>query len=229
MIPRFLRRLDDTATRTVLVSLALFALVIAVFLVGKTGAFGNLDQMQGTIARLAEGPWGLPALIGAFIVCAFFGVPQFLLIGMAVVAFGPIVGFAYAWLATLASGTLTFWIGRLVGEKAVRRYGGNFANRLSSFIGRNSFLASAIVRNVPTGPFLLVNMAFGVSQARFSHYLAGLAVGVIPKLVLVTFAGQSVLSALGGRPILAVSAAVGAVAVWIILALFARRRVKADP
>ncbi|MEM7766114.1 MAG: VTT domain-containing protein [Pseudomonadota bacterium] len=228
LLPRFLRRLDDTATRTVLVSIGLFALVISVFLIGKSGAVINLDVMQGAIDQLASGPWGLPALIGLFVVCAFVGIPQFVLIGMAVVAFGPAVGFAYAWLATLVSGTVTFWTGRLAGEEAIRRYGGNFANRMSAFIGRNAFFASAIVRNVPTGPFLLVNMAFGVSHARFSHYLGGMAVGVLPKLFLVTFAGQSVLSALGGRPLLAIAAAIAAVGLWIVLALYARKRVKAD-
>lgn len=227
LLPTFLRRLDATASRTVLVSLVLFALVIAIFLIGKSGLLIDLDGLEGQMGALASGPWGLPALIGVFIVCAFLGVPQFVLIGMAVVAFGPVMGFAYSWVATLVSGTATFFTGRLAGEDAIRRYGGNFANRMSAFIGRNAFIASALVRNVPTGPFLLVNMAFGVSQARFSHYLAGMAVGVLPKLFLVAFAGQSVLSALGGRPLLAVAAAIAALALWLLLALYARQRVKA--
>lgn len=227
ILPPFLRRLDDTAARTVLVSVTLFGLVLAVFLLGKSGILLDIDAVQALIGGLADSIWGLPALIAVFCVSAFVGIPQFVLIGMAIVAFGPALGFGYSWVATLVSGAFTFWIGRFAGEEAVRRYGGNFANRMSSFIGQNAFLASAIVRNVPTGPFLLVNMAFGVSRARFTHYLAGMAVGVLPKLFLVTFAGQSVLSALGGRPILAIVAALAAVALWVLLALYARRRVRA--
>ena len=226
VFPRFFRRLDATATRTVIVSVLLFGSVIALFLIGRSGSLVDLDTLQTTLSGLATGPWGLPALVAVFCICAFIGVPQFVLIGIAVFAFGPVFGFAYSWVATLASGTVTFWVGRLAGEDAMRRYGGNFANRMSAFIGRNAFVASAVVRNVPTGPFLLVNMAFGVSRARFLHYLGGMALGVLPKLTLVAFAGQSVLSAMGGRPLLAGAAAVAAIAVWVLLALYARRRIR---
>lgn len=225
---RFLRRLDATAMRTVLVSLALFGTVIAIFVVGKTGSLLDVDGMSAALGDLAAGPWGLPALIVVFCLCAFLGVPQFVLIGMSVFAFGPMLGFAYAWLATLVSGTVTFWVGRLSGEDAMRRYGGNFANRMSAFIGRNAFAASAIVRNVPTGPFLMVNMAFGVSRARFSHYLAGMALGVLPKIGLVAFAGSSIASAVDGNLWMAGAAAALAVGIWIGLALYARSRVRGE-
>lgn len=225
-LPPFLRRLDASAARTVWVSLLLFGLVIALFIIGRSGAVVDLDALRAAMGELSAGPWGLPALIAVFCISAFLGVPQFVLIGISVFAFGPVLGFAYAWAATLVSGTLTFWVGRFAGEGVVRRHGGNFANRLAAFIGRNAFAASAIVRNVPTGPFLLVNMVFGVSRARFTHYLAGLAIGVLPKITLVAFAGTSIMSAFDGQPLLAGAAAILAVGIWIGLVLYARRRLR---
>ena len=223
---QFFRRLDASRARAVWVSLLLFGFVIAIFVLGKTGTIMDLEATRAAMGDLAASPWGLPALIAVFCVAAFLGAPQFVLIGIAVFAFGPLLGFAYAWIATLCSGSLTFWVGRLAGEGTVRRHGGNFANRLSAFIGKNAFAASAIVRNVPTGPFLLVNMVFGVSHARFSHYLAGLALGVIPKISLVAFAGTSIMQAFEGQPVLAVMAAGAAVAIWIALVLYARARMR---
>lgn len=225
-LPAFFRRLDKTRTRAVLVSLLLFGFVIALFLLGKSGMLYDVEAVRAAMADLATGPWGLPALIAVFVVSAFVGVPQFVLIGIGVFAFGPFLGFAYSWIATLVSGTVTFFTGRFVGESTVRRHGGQFANRLSKFIGRNAFLASAIVRNVPTGPFLLVNMVFGVSRAKFSHFLAGLAFGVLPKIALVAFAGTSILQALDGRPFLAVAAAGAAIGIWLVLVLYARARLR---
>ena len=64
-------------------------------------------------------------------------------------------------------------------------------------------LTSAIVRNVPTGPFLLVNMAFGVSNAKFRDYWIGMGLGIIPKIALVAFAGRSLLAALQGNILIA--------------------------
>lgn len=223
---QFLRRLDASRARTVWVSLLLFGMVIAIFVLGKTGVVMDLDATRAAMDELSSGPWGLPALIAVFCIAAFLGAPQFVLIGIAVFAFGPILGFAYSWFATLVSGAVTFWVGRLAGEGVVRRHGGNFANRLSAFIGQNAFAASAIVRNVPTGPFLLVNMVFGVSRARFSHYLGGLAIGVLPKISLVAFAGTSIMQAFEGHPILAIFAALVAVGIWIALVLYARARLR---
>lgn len=224
--PDFFQRLDRSALRAVLVTCALFLTVIVILVLGKTGLLGSFEEVQAWAKSASEGPWGLAVLILLFCVAAFLGIPQFALISVAVVAFGPVLGFVNAWLATLVSGTLTFWLGRLAGEETFRRYAGPSANRFSAFIGRNSFAASLIVRNVPTGPFLIVNMAFGVSQARFSHYLAGMAIGVLPKLALVAFAGQSVMAALRGSPLLAVGAGGLAFGVWVVLMLYARKRVR---
>ena len=175
----------------------------------------------------AAHPWGLPVIIAVFCLAAFLGIPQFGLIAATVVAFGPAQGFAYSWLATLVSGTTSFWAGRLAGEQTFRRYAGGGANRMSEFIGHNGFTASVLVRVVPTAPFVVVNMAFGVSHTKYLHFIAGLALGVVPKTALVAFAGQSLMSALTGSPWLALFAALAAAVAWIIVMLIARRSVRA--
>jgi uncharacterized membrane protein YdjX (TVP38/TMEM64 family) len=65
-------------------------------------------------------------------------------------------------------------------------------------VGRNAFVGSFIIRNVPSAPFIVVNMAFGVSKARFASFLAGCALGVLPKTALVAFFGGSVMTAVTG-------------------------------
>lgn len=228
VLPRFLTRMDASAQRSIVITLALFGLVIAIFLVGKTGFGLNLQAVEGAIASFSESPFAPLILIAIFSVAAFLGAPQFGLIAMAVAVFGPWQGMAYSWVATMISGAVTFWVGRLAGEETFRRYAGNMANRMSSFIGRNAFTASALVRNVPTGPFLVVNMAFGISKARFLPFWAGMAIGIVPKIALVAFAGQSLIAALRGSPWIAVAAAIAAGGLWIAVMLYARRRVRGE-
>ena len=224
--PRFLNRLDASAWRAVLVTLALFAGVVTIFILGKTGLLGSFEGVQAMLANMRGSPWGLPVIIMVFSLAAFLGIPQFGLIAATVVAFGPIQGFTYSWLATIVSGTISFWAGRLAGEQTFRRYAGGGANRMSAFIGRNGFIASLLVRIVPTAPFVIVNMAFGVSHTLYLHFIAGLALGIIPKTALVAFAGQSLMSALTGSPMLAIMAASGAALAWIAVMLAARRTVR---
>ncbi|WP_084418195.1 TVP38/TMEM64 family protein [Henriciella litoralis] len=206
--------------------LAIGAGVITLFILGKTGVLGSLEAFIAQMQELADTPWALPAVIALFTVAAFVGLPQFGLIGAAVVAFGPVNGALYSWIATMVSGAVTFWLGRLSGQAAVARFSGRRAARFTDFVSRNSFAASAIVRNVPTGPFLIVNMAFGAVRANFLAFLGGMGIGIIPKILLVTFAGQSLMAAMKGSPLLAAGLAALAVLIFAAVWFFAQHRYK---
>jgi uncharacterized membrane protein YdjX (TVP38/TMEM64 family) len=223
----FLNNMDARAWRTIWVSLALLGGVIAVAVIGAVTGLG--DHLDEQLAGLRNGPWGLPMTILLFIVTSFMAAPQFVLFAAAVVAFGPWLGCTYAMIGTIVAAWIHFYLGRFGGAKLVERYGGNTINRLSRFIGRNDFLASLIVRSVPTAPAVIVNMAFGASQANFWRYTAGVIVGSIPKILIVALLGQSVLSAMGGGIALAVGGVITVVAIWISVALAARRAVNDEP
>jgi uncharacterized membrane protein YdjX (TVP38/TMEM64 family) len=223
----FINNMDARAWRTIWVSLALLAGVVVVAVIGAvTGIGDHLDQQ---LVGLRNGPWGLPMTILLFIITSFMAAPQFVLFAAAVVAFGPWLGCTYAMIGTVISAWIHFYLGRFGGAKLVERYGGNTINRLSRFIGRNDFLASLIVRSVPTAPAVVVNMAFGASQANFWRYTAGVIVGSMPKILIVALLGQSVLSAMGGGIALAVGGVITVVAIWISVALAARRAVNDEP
>ena len=204
--------------------LALGGAVIVLFLLGKAGLLGSLEAFIRQMQALADTPWALPAVIALFCGAAFLGIPQFGLIGAAVVAFGPLYGAFYAWLATLVSGCLTFWLGRFSGQAAVARFSGERAARFASFVSRNTFAASAIVRNVPTGPFLIVNMAFGAVRANFPGFLAGMALGIIPKILLVTLAGQGLVKAISGSLLVASGFVLAALLVFAAIWAYVRHR-----
>lgn len=207
-----------------LVGIGLLALLVFLFLFGRYTEFLNLDALQRAIGEFADGPWGVPAIILTFCVCAFIGVPQFLLIGIAVYAFGPMWGAVWAWVATLCSGTITFWLGRIFSEATLNRLGQGRIKRFAEFVARNAFAASAIVRNFPTGPFLVVNMVFGAIGAKFWHYFGGMALGVIPKIALVAFGLQAIQAALEGNFWTALAAAVAALAVFLGGFFYVRHR-----
>jgi uncharacterized membrane protein YdjX (TVP38/TMEM64 family) len=225
----FLNNMDARAWRTVWVSLALLGGVGLIVVLGATGVFGVVsDDVRLWLEGLRESPWALPATIVIFILSAFIAVPQFALAGACIVAFGPWLGFGYAMVGTVVASWLHFYLGRWGGAKLVQRYGGDTVNRLSRFIGRNDFWASAIVRNVPVSTAIVVNMAFGASHANFWRFIAGVAVGSVPKILITALLGQSVLELMGGGVIFGIAAAVAVVGIWITVALVARKAVRAD-
>ncbi len=208
---------------------AIFALFL-VLIVGKFGGFFDPIQLGAAmgewIRSFADSPLGLPALIIVFCVCAFIAVPQFVLIGVAIYAFGPGLGSLYSWVATLVSGSLTYGVGRISGGSVLSQISSKRLDSFAKFIDRNAFIASAVVRNVPAGPFLFVNMAFGAFKARYLSYLGGMALGVIPKIAVVGLAGKGIRAAVEGNPLLALAMGLAAVLVFVGVWLYRRHRRK---
>jgi len=104
----------------------------------------------------------------------------------------------YVWLGCF-SFILCFWLARFVGAARVEAISGKFLARIIALVRRNGFLTSFAVRLVPTGPFVLVNMAAGVSGLRFASFAAGTALGIVPKILVVALLGQGALTAAEGE------------------------------
>lgn len=168
---------------------------------------------------LASGPWALPVVVLAFAGLAFLGVPQVVLIGAAVIVFGPWIGLAYSWAGTMVSAMTGFWLGRSFGARLLDDLSGPAVRRFTALVGRNGFIASLVVRLAPFAPFVLVNMAAGVTPMGWSAFALGTAIGIVPKIAVIAFAGHSVMA--GGAASLAWLAL--ALVVWLAAGLAAGR------
>lgn len=219
----FANNMDSRAWTAVAMSVAMVVAVLVLLVLGRF-YFGEEIRafIDGTLGEARRGHWGLLATILVFTLTAYVGAPQIVLIGACVVAFGPEQGFWNAWLATVVSGAATYFTGRLTSAQTQKRFGGATGGRFTRFMGKNGFLASLIVRFVPTAPFVVVNMAFGAARVNFWAFITGLTIGVLPKTVLVAFAGDSILDALQGEFLAAIVMAVLAVAVWLVIVLIVR-------
>jgi uncharacterized membrane protein YdjX (TVP38/TMEM64 family) len=206
---QFLSNMDAKAWRTLLVSFVLFGGVGLVFLFGAQVLGFDGEATVERWLGAASGPWSLPVAVVAFASLAFVGVPQFMLIAAAVVAFGPWAGFAYSWIGTMVSSLVGFYLGRAAGAKALERFSGAGVARFMRMIGKNGFFASLIVRLVPSAPFIVVNMAAGVTPMRVLDFTLGTAVGIVPKIVLTAFAGSSIIRLMKGE--------IGKDALWLAL------------
>lgn len=224
---QFLYNMDARRWRAALVMVLLFAATAAIFLAGKSALGLEAEhRLEAWLTGFRGSPWALIATIVLFTVTAFVGAPQFLLIAACVVAFGPWYGFAYSWIATVASGAVTFYVGRIAGARALDRFAGGTLDRLRRFVGANAFYASFIIRNVPSAPFIVVNMAFGLSRASFLGFITGCALGVLPKTALVAFFGGSFMTAVEGDGFWSAAMLAGIGVVWLAVMLGVRELVR---
>jgi uncharacterized membrane protein YdjX (TVP38/TMEM64 family) len=228
----FITNMDARAWRAVWITLAMFVVVGAMLVAGRL-VFGDAIEIavKQWLGGAERSHWGLPAAIAAFTIAAFVGAPQFVLIAACVVAFGPERGFWYAWIATIFSGAVTFYIARFSGaQKLVARYSGATGGRFTRLMGdkRNAFFASMIVRMLPTAPFIVVNMSMAVAGMPFLPFILGLAAGVAPKTAIVAFAGDGIMDALEGNLGAAAIAGAIAIAIWFVGVVLVRRLVRKD-
>jgi len=224
----FLTSMDARAWRGLAVSFVLFGGVGVVFLFGaQVLGFSGEATVERWLGLAADGPWALPVAVAAFALLAFVGVPQFVLIAAAVVAFGAWAGFAYSWIGTLVSSLVGFYLGRLAGAKTLQSFQSESLDRFMDLVGRNGFLASLIVRLVPSAPFIVVNMAAGVTPMKVRDFVLGTAIGIVPKIVLTAFAGNSIVRAMRGEGAMHLAGLAGIVVLWLAIGWYARRWLKA--
>ena len=220
---QFLTNMDARAWRSVAVSFLLFGGVGIVFLFGaQVLGVGGETTVEHWLAA-ARGPWALPVAVAAFAVLAFVGVPQFVLIAAAVVAFGPWAGMAYSWIGTMVSALIGFGLGRLFGGRLLRDLHSPGVDSFTALVARNGFTASLVVRLVPSAPFIVINMAAGVTPMRLRAFALGTAIGIVPKIALTAFAGHSFVRAMNGGGVGAAALLVAAAGLWILGGLVARR------
>jgi len=220
----FITQLDKQALRAIAVMLLMFLLVFTIIGYGKVYVDISETQLNTWFEAVRGTVWALPLTIITFCLAAFIGVPQWMLIAGTVVAFGPAYGAAYSWAATMISASLDFYIGRWVGAERLKQFGGDFINRIVGLVRKNGFFTSFTVRLVPTGPFVLVNMAAGVSRMTFPAFIGGTGLGIIPKILAVAFLGKGIFDAFADQGDTFVLLSLGVAAVLLIAMLIARKR-----
>lgn len=225
----FVSSMDARAWRAVILSVVSVVLVLLLLIAGRFFFGDEIERfIDETLGQANRGHWGLLATILVFTLTAYVGAPQVALIAACVVAFGAEQGFWYSWIATVVSGVATYFTGRLTSAQTQKRFGGATGGRFTRFMGKNTLLASFVVRFIPTGPFIVANMAFGATRANFWAYIIGLAVGVLPKTMMVAFFGNSIMNAFQGEFVTAAVMAALAIVVAVAIALIVRRLARRD-
>lgn len=187
---RFLNAMDAKAVTSFFVSVILLVFVILMFLYGQQWL--NLNEegaLMEVLARAAASPWAILGVISVYSLLALTGFPQILLFTATVIVFGPQAGAVFSWIATMASATLTFGIGHFLGGRWVRRIGGDRMQRTVNFLGHRGIVACALIRVIPSAPFIVVNATAGAAHIPLWKFWVGTGIGIVPKILLVALLG----------------------------------------
>jgi len=206
-----------------------FAVLALVTLFGFAAPFLPRDFVFGLgpwLDAARDHPWAPVAAILGFALFASFGVPQIVLITAVVAAFGPWAGLLYAWSGKMLACAIGFIVGRRFGAELVAGHSSDRVHAFMRQLARHGFLVSALIRLVPTVPSVLINIAAGATPIRFVDFIAGTALGSVPKMALMAFGGHAALVAVRQSSWWAWVALGVIIALWAGLAFVGRRWMK---
>ena len=167
--------------------------------------------------------WAPVALILAYVPAAFTLFPRPLLTLFAVIAFGPLLGFAYAMSGIVASALATYFTGRAMPRDTVRRLAGDRVTRMSEILRKRGMLAVLAVRIVPVAPFAIEGMVAGAVRIRLWDYTAGTVLGMLPGTLTTTVFGDQLQNALEDPSRINWLLVAGVALLFVVLILAVRR------
>lgn len=166
--------------KTLIVLLAFVALAAVCIYVGTAV---TPQQLQTAIS--STGNWASLAYIGLFTLLPAFFFPVAVLALAGGLLFGLWWGSVYTFIGAMLNCTVMFLLSRYVGREKVEqllrdRLSPFWQEKLKNLEGWTGFLILVILRLIPAVPYNLINYAFGLTGMRFTAYLIGSAIGIIP-------------------------------------------------
>ncbi|WP_093491090.1 TVP38/TMEM64 family protein [Streptomyces sp. 2112.3] len=179
-------------TRVLLSPRSRLVLLLALLACGAAVTLWWQPQHLLTGARPAgpSGPAALALFALAYGACTSAFVPRPVLSLAAGALFGSQAGLATALAGTVLSAALTFGLGRLLGQDALRPLlHARWLTAVDRQLSEHGFRSMLVIRLFPGLPFCAMNYCAGISRMGWGAYLAATALGSIPNTAAYAVAG----------------------------------------
>lgn len=199
-------------------------LVAAGVVAARALGLGDLIRLEN-VARLKQWIEGYGALAPAvfivgYIVAVVFFVPGLPITVLGGVAFGPLWGTLYVWIAATIGAGLAFLAARYGVRSTVERWvaGSPRLRKMDGQVAEHGWRIVMLTRLVPVFPFNLQNYAYGLTRIGFWPYAVTSSICMLPGTAAFTFAGGALSDGRGDvRRTLAYLAIAGVLLVLISL------------
>ena len=202
----------------------ILALLVAGVATTRALGLGDLIRLEN-VARLKQWIEGFGALapvvfIAGYVLAVVFFVPGLPITVLGGVAFGPVWGTLYVWIAATIGAALAFLVARYAVRSTVERWvrASPRLARLDEQAAEHGWRIVMLTRLVPLFPFNLQNYAYGLTSIRFGAYAVTSFLCMLPgTLAFTAAAGAVVAGAWDARRMLLLLALAGVLLVALSL------------
>lgn len=207
----------NPSKKTIVVSaiiLGMILLVCAGYFASKHISWLDKEHIEGYLEATRGTMWALPAVVAAYVIGGIFFFPVTVLSIAVAAIFGPVWGPVYGICGAVASATLSFYIGRVLGGDSLKKYGGKKVQALDDRFRRSGVLGVAALRLVPIAPFSLVNLVAGVTSVHIYVFALGTFFGMLPQMIVKGLVGDSLLQIFKDPKPSSIAYLLGGIVLW---------------
>ena len=181
------------------------------------------DRITAWAKVVRSTPWAPWVLVLAYTPAAFVMFPRPILTLVAIIAFGTWLGFGYATAGVLLAAMVTFYLGRALREKTVKRIAGDHLDPIGKVMRHHGVLSIFMLNQVPVPPFVVQGIIAGAVRMKAWEYAAGTVLGMLPALAAWSVFGHQISAALEGLDDISWWAIGAVVAALVAITVFSRR------
>jgi uncharacterized membrane protein YdjX (TVP38/TMEM64 family) len=140
----------------------------------------NLEELKGYFSDL--GHLAFIYLLVIHILLNIAAIPRVFLTIFSGFVYGPLIGFVYSWIATMAGLIVTFLMVRYLFRQSFERRFGNqkVITHMNNLLEKYGFWTVVFLRVVYVVPSSVLNYSFGFTKIKTIAYIWGSAVGFVP-------------------------------------------------
>ena len=172
--------------------LYLVSLLAVGYFLEETHFGASLNQAWIDSAVRNHGVAGELLFIGVGILATALALPRQIISFLGGYAFGFALGTLLAPLAMLGGCVLSFFYARWLGRDYIAQRFGARVKRIDTFLQRNPFAMSLLIRLLPVGRNLTTNLAAGVSSVRPMPFFLGSLFGFVPQTLVFVLLGSGI-------------------------------------
>lgn len=120
------------------------------------------------------------------------GLPRQIAALVAGINLGAFIGVVVATLAATFGCLITFSVARYLLSNSISRKYPSKLEKLTAFLGEQTFLKAIVIRILPLGSNFITNIIAGVSKVSMPAYVSGSFVGFIPQMIIFSLAGSGI-------------------------------------
>ncbi len=184
------------------------------------------DQLRLWSEPLEKHPAAPLIIIASYVAASFILFPRPLLTLAFVGIFGPWRTAVYGMAGLLLAAALAFWFGATYGPPRSQESQRQRFAVITDKLRRGGILAVIALRMMPVAPFTVVNIFVGALGIRFSSFIIGSFIGLMPGTLTTVVVGDHLLAALQHTRWTDVGLIVGLGAAGIITILILRRAIR---